>query len=332
MNTPIPITQYAIPLVDDCLFIDNSAQERIQTCARSAGFYLGHKREGNKPRTALSFGKNLHSILEERYRNHGSYLANDGVAAMVKVADQVFDPAVHQSDPDDYRNYGMAIAFIRKYASQYPMEDFEIVKFADGTLFVERPFAIPLGTLTINAEGLVRNPDGTVTRRHISTITIVQKGRIDLAYRREGYLYGMDHKSTSIMGNQFFAEFELSSQVHGYSWAIEKLVGELPRGFVINGLGIRKPTKTGNALEFVRQTIPIWPALVAEWKQDTLQLCANFIRGCITGQLPKETKWCVGKYGPCEYKPVCGLEPQMREMSLYSNEFRDVEWDPLKND
>ena len=55
----------------------------------------------------------------------------------------------------------------------------------------------------------------------------------------------------------------------------------------------------------------------------------GIINKCSQGYLPKHTKWCVGKYGPCEYKQVCGLEPQYRELSLYSNEYRDVTWDPL---
>lgn len=325
----LALNVFPLSLVDDCLFIDNSAQERIQTCLRSAGYYLGHKRESVRSKSALNFGKAVHSILEERYRHHGAYADATCVAAMVKTADRVFDPAVFTADPDDYRNYGMAMNLINKYTSTYPMEDFEVFKFADGTPFVERPFAVPLGSLVIDRQCWVREQDGTIHERYVGTITLIQKGRIDLAYWREGALYGLDHKTTSIMGPSFFSEFELSSQVHGYSWAIRELTGTLPSGFVINGLGVRKPTKTGTSLEFVRQVIPIFPALVEEWKNDTMQIMATYVNHAIAGTLPKMTKWCVAKYGACEYKPVCGLEPHLRETSLYSNEYRDVDWDPL---
>jgi PD-(D/E)XK nuclease superfamily len=328
MNQQPPENTWPIPLVDNAFFVDNSAQERMQTCSRSAGYYIGHKRELNRSRSALAFGKIIHKVLEKRYLEHGNYLDAGGVSAMVKVADAEFSQ--YQPEGDDFRNYGVAVNAIKKYADQYAIEDFEIVKLPDGSLFVERPFAIPLGTITINGPAWVRNPDGTIVQRDLGTIVVVQKGKIDLTYRRDGALYGLDHKTTSIMGSQFFAEFELASQIHGYSWAISKLVGELPRGFVINGLGIRKPTPSGKPLEFVRQTIPIYPALVAEWQTDTLQIVAEFIEGCRTNALPKETKWCVGKYGPCEFKQVCGLEPHLRMQSLYSNEYRDVTWDPLQ--
>lgn len=319
---------WPVPLLGNTLFIDNSSQERIQTCMRSAGYYLALKRELDKPRPALRFGQIIHKILEHRYLNHGLYCDEACVRGMVSVADAEF--ANWQGEPDDFRNYGCAISVIKKYTEQYAVEDFDIVKTPDGSPFVERMFAIPLGKIAVNRELWVRNPDNSIELKFISEIVVVQKGKIDMAFRREGFLYGMDHKTTSIMGPTFFAEFELASQFHAYSWAIRHIVGELPRGFVINGLGIRKPTKTGTALEFVRQTIPIYPALVEEWQVDTMQLVASFINGCATNALPKETKWCVGKYGPCEFKPVCGLEPHLRQMSLGSNEYRDVTWDPLK--
>lgn len=335
-NYMIPINQYPIPLVDECLFIDNSAQEKTQTCLRSAGYYLGHRREGKKSTIAKDFGKAIHKVLEDRYRNHPAYLGPEVIDSMVRTADKAFAPEVYNTDPEDFRNYGTGISLIKKYASEYTIEEGDTYRFPTGLPFVEQAFAIPLGTILVNHDAWVREMDInnntiSITKRFVGNVTIVQKGKIDRVYQRDDRIYGQDHKTTSIMGPQFFAEFELSSQVHSYSWAIEQLIGILPSGFQINGLGVRKPTPSGKALEFKRSIIPIYRPLVDEWKTDTLQLVATFIRGCIAGELPKETKWCVGKYGPCEYKPVCGLEPQMRQMALYSNEYRDVTWDPLKD-
>jgi hypothetical protein len=309
------------------LFIDNSSQERIMTCKRAAGYYIAHKRELNRANNAQTFGKIIHKGLEERYKSFGTYLGADATLAMTKIVTAEFDKWTPEGD--DFRNYGTAMSAIKQYSDQYQLEDFEPYKFPDGKPFVELPFAQPLGTIEVNALLWVRNPDGTIEQRHVGHITIIQKGKIDLVYRREGYLYGMDHKTTSVMGPQYFQEFELASQVHCYTWAIKQLIGELPRGYTINGLGIRKPTKTGKSLEFIRHTVPIFPALVAEWETDTMQLVAEFVEGCRTNQLPKATKWCVAKYGSCEFRQVCGLEPHLREMSLYSNEYRPVTWDPL---
>lgn len=254
---------------------------------------------------------------------------------MVAEIDKGF--LTYHPEPDEWRNYGAAISAIQGYNSTYVMEEFELASF-NGKPFVEQPFAIPLGIIPVNTLLYVRDvtPGSpthlSVEQLYVKEIYLVWKGRIDLVYQREGFFYGMDHKTTSIMGPGFFQEFELSHQVHGYSWAIKKLFGALPRGFVINGLGIRKPTKIGKALEFVRQTIPIYDSLVDEWEVDTLHIVSDFIEMCRRNYLPKHTKWCVGKYGACEFKQVCGLEPSMRQTAIMSNEYRDVTWDPLKND
>ena len=319
-----------LPLVDgDTLFIDNSTLERFVTCPRSAGYYVGQKRELNRSRAALEFGKIIHQALAVRYANFPGYVSNECVAAMVKALDAGF--VNYKPDDDEWRNYGIAVSAIQHYNSTYPMEDFDIVQL-EGRPFVERPFALPLGEISIDADLFVRGPDGTVSKRHVQVLKIVWKGRIDLALRRETRLYGMDHKTTSVMGPGYFSEFELSHQVHGYSWALRKLLGSLPSGFIINGLGIRKPTKSGKALEYVRTTIPIYASLVDEWELDTLHIVSDFVEMCRRGYLPKHTKWCVAKYGACEYKQVCGLEPDMRATAIGSNEYRQVTWDPLKDE
>jgi hypothetical protein len=298
------------------------------TCKRSAGYYIALKRELCKPKTAQAFGKIIHKALEKRYRDFGTYLGADASTAMTNAVTEEFQSWTPEDD--DYRNYATAVSVIKQYAAQYQLEDFEPYRFPNGQLFVELPFAKPLGQIKIAAPLWVRNPDGTIERRTIDCITVIQKGKIDLVYRREGNIYGLDHKTTSVLGPQYFNEYELASQIHCYAWAINKIIGELPRGYVINALGVRKPTKTGKALEFIRQTIRIYPELVAEWEVDTMQLTAEFIEGCRTNQLPKSPKWCIAKYGACEFRQVCGLEPKLRSTSLYSNEYRDVTWDPLK--
>ena len=206
-SNPLPPDAQPIPLVDgDTLFIDNSTLERFVTCPRSAGYYVGLRRELDKSRAALEFGKIIHEALAVRYERYPGYVSNECVSAMVAAVDHGF--TTFHPEPDEFRNYGVAISAIQAYNSTYPMEEFEVVQH-DGKLFVEQPFAIPLGEITVDAVLWVRDPSGLVTQRHVPTIKIIWKGRIDLVYRREGFLYGMDHKTTSIMGPQFFSEFEL---------------------------------------------------------------------------------------------------------------------------
>jgi hypothetical protein len=321
------VTPIAIPLRGNALFIDNSTMEKFVTCPRSAQYFVGAKRTANRSRAALTFGQIIHKVLEVRYRRPNVYADAVVLGEMVKALDEGFK--TYQPDVDEFRNYDMGIRLIREYLATYPLEDFEPLSIS-GVPFVEQPFAIPLGELDIGSDMLVRDLDtGRVEVRHLDVIQIVWTGRIDLAYRREGRLYLLDHKTTSVLGPQFFYEFEISHQVYGYSWAIHKLLGEYPSAFVINALGVRKPTKTGKAIELIRQGVPVFPELVVEWEQDTLHIVSDFIEMIRRGYMPKHTKWCQGKYGQCEFKGVCNLTPDMRQVALMSNEYKDVTWDPL---
>jgi hypothetical protein len=328
----LPTGVIPIPLVGGAFMIDNSSTEKIMTCHRAAEYYISRKRELNKPRSALEFGKIIHRALETRYREAGTHFDADALYKSLATLRAGFD-SWSPDDPEEFRNYDTGIKVLSKYHDDFQFEDFEVYRFPDGQPAVEFPFAIPFGTVTLSHPGAwVRDESGRVYfDPNLQEIPVVIKGKIDLIYRREGGLYGLDHKTTSMMGPQYFTEFELSSQVHTYSWAIERLTGQLPSGYTINGLGIRKPTKTGKSLEFIRHTIPVFPGLVREWEQDTLHILGQFLEQCVTGYTPKMTKWCVAKYGICEYKGVCGLpDPDHRLLALYSNEYRDVTWDPLK--
>jgi hypothetical protein len=152
---------------------------------------------------------------------------------------------------------------------------------------------------------------------------------MDMLYERENKLYIMDHKTTSIMGPSYFQDFELSSQVFGYLWAAERIFQRPISGFIVNGLGIRKPTKTGKAFELVRHAVNNDRSLLEEWQRDTTHDISNYLQMCFDGYLPKRTKWCSGKYGQCQYFTVCQQAPESREFLINSGNYKEVTWNPL---
>lgn len=322
---PIPL-----PLLDgDTLLIDNSSLEHFTTCPRSAYYSICRRLRPTGERTALTFGGIIHKILEARYRAQTSLHAatDQTTAVMMATAEREF---ANWSPPeDDHRTYSTAVELIRKYQETYPFEQFEVVRTPDGAPMVEVPFAIPLGEIAVEPSDLT----GTLDKyKGPTTVKVVWTGRIDLAYlsTNGGGLYVMDHKTTSIMGPSYFTQFEISSQLYGYAWAVEQLVSTPVTGVVLNALGIRKPTKTGKALEFQRQLIPILRGLLDEWKTNTLYIIADFVEMCRRGYLPKHTSWCVGKFGECPFRKVCTLETdEQREVMLGSGEYAENKWSPL---
>lgn len=226
---------------------------------------------------------------------------------MVAVAQDEFTR--WQPPEDDYRNYDRMVDLIVNYGLTYPMEQFDIVRLADGKPFIEIPFAYPLGII-----------DG---------IKVMWIGKIDLAYIYNGQLFLMDHKTSSMSTNM--DEFLISHQFYGYAWALEQLLGRQVDGTIINRIVCRKPTKTGVPFTFERKYVPIGRTLLKDWKDDCLHIIADFMESARRGYFPKHTAHCVSKYGTCEFHKVCTLDdPAQRQVMLNSGEFQLRTWSPLK--
>jgi len=308
------MTSIAPPLVDGCFYIDNSSMELFTTCPRQAYYYIIRRLELNRSKVALDFGGAFHNVLEFTYKNfkHSYRSAADNA--------QILQFTALQSYPvpeDDYRTTSYLLDAVSKYLNDYPAEAFEIATLPNGQPAVEVPFAMPIGTVETASWGKV---------------TVIWTGKIDLIYRSRTRLGIMDHKTTSMMGPQFFTEFEIAHQMYGYNAAAEFIMGEECGEITINGLGCRKPTVKGKGekFEFNRHIIPTTRPLLDEWHTDSLALVSDFLSHCERGYFPKATKWCMGKYGACQFRQVCTLNPANRELALSTSEFKPVTWNPLE--
>ena len=319
---------YALPLIDDTLFIDNSTLEVFTTCPRAAQYYVCQKKEKNTERPALRFGGIVHKILETRYRRNDPCVTPECEAAMVATAEAEF--AQWTPPLEEFRNYGAAVNLIHEYNKHYPIEPFRPV-MSGQTPLIEVPFACLLGEVPVMETILIRNPDGSIELRSVETIKVMWQGRIDMVVQYEGRHYLVDHKTTSVMGPTYFREFEMSSQFHGYTWAAQKLLNTPIHGAIINAIGVRKPTRTGVPLEFERKTVQLSQTSLEEWERDTLYIVADFIEMVRRQYMPKHTKWCVGKYGMCQFFDVCTLPVEQRQQMLTTGEYKSVTWNPLSN-
>jgi hypothetical protein len=320
----MPPLSAGLPLIDNTLFIDNTTLETMTTCPRQYQYYGLVKRESTKERPALKFGDIVHLILEVKYRNL-HLPPEQQTKLMVEKAVYLF--SIYSPPEDDYRNLNLTVDAIEHYQKLYSFEPFTIAT-QNGNPLIEIPFAVPITEFEVNANIPIRNPDSTIEVRWVEKIKVVWTGRIDIVYDLNGKLFGMDHKTTSMMGPTFFREFDTSSQFPGYSWAVTAM-GIPLSSFIINALGIRKPTKTGKGFEFTRHTINFTPNSLEEWKRDTTFIISDLISMLLRDYFPRHTKWCVGKYGECQYYNVCVLPEEQRSMMLGTGDYKPVVWNPL---
>jgi len=312
-----------LPLVDGCLLIDNSTLETLTTCPRAMEYGKLYKRifAGDKP--SLTFGSAVHNALEYRYKTCKNK-APDEVQwqAQADVIEKYFltNPAVE----DDYRTSSWAIDLMKKYNQIYNVEPFNVLVDAKGETLCELSFSLPLF-------------DYPLDRMGIKSVPVIYIGRIDLPVQWDGSIWILDHKTTSMLGAQYFEAATMSSQQLGYVWAFQELTKQKCQGFIINAIRVKQPpAKPKDGLDawwresFQRQRYHVQPEQLVEWKANTIALVREFFYHYEQQYFPQKTSWCIGKYGKCQYFDVCTLPQGNRETMLRSTLFQDNIWSPLK--
>jgi hypothetical protein len=314
---------------DYILRIDNTTLEIFQGCPRAAEFYCVNRRQAI-PSAALQFGGAVHVGLEHLYR-HGFHELSFAIDAALKNLDEI-----KFRDPEEWRTPLVLQDTLEKYVEKYGGDDAVKPIKVDGEKFIERPFSLVLGEIEINDKLSYSSQTLTQTGNeteglYIAKLTILWSGRIDIAANYgDAHVYVVDHKTTSIGGPQFFADFMLSQQMVGYNWALRRMLpSHAVLGTVVNAIMQRRPTKTGRALEFERQVYFHTKWHIEEWERDVMSQVETFVHSLNEGFFPKQTKQCFGRYGKCPYHDVCSIPPNQRHLILGSDEYSNVTWSPL---
>lgn len=249
------------------------------------------------------------------------------------------------SPPDEYRTVQMAVEVLRHYREQRLIRvdyNAEKVLSDDEGFIIERAFEIPLGVLEIDA--VIKLPQWNEPQ-HVKQIHVAWSGRID----RLAFLNGMDRvvdvKTTSIGGDQFIQSFQLSNQTIGYLWAARQMWPDFDlRGFAIDAIHLKKPTKSGYGdlmsrgprggeppLQFFRPFFEYSSERIQQWQANMLTLIEDFVHSLTRNYFPLNTYHCFNKFGRCPYFDVDTLDnPDIRLKMLNSDAFKDVTWDPTE--
>jgi len=343
--------------------VDWSSIESLLGCNRSAQYKLIHSRQGGS-RSALTFGAAIHAGLEVWYRNKDKVGQSIPIPAEQETYEvltrealltrcySAIESTFTESPPSlfpDYRTSDYAVQSFHSYINHY--KDEVLTPYVhEGKPLVEFSFAYPLGktelptsvfkswgygTLTNDSEIEASLPESDAA----VPVRIEWTGIIDMLAEVNGSLYVVDHKTTSIISQDFFDGFEIAMQPTGYFSAMKAAFPDLPiKGFLANVLACRKPvaavTKSGKPttskpFEAFRRQYHYSDWHVQEFKQDALALVEELFANVTNQFFPKKTQWCVGKYGKCPYFDVCSLPPESRLSMLQSDNYINNTWKPV---
>lgn len=328
------------------LEIDNSSLEYQATCDKKAEWALIHSRIGT-PSYALTYGGAVHKALEAYYRSklptsHEAFKEFSFDATLEEVH-KIFEatppPLGH------WRNFDKLCGMFGRYVEQYaPVAD-RFLKFTE----CEQAFSLPLTTIKINKDFLPYGPEvlfdnpGAIEDRFITvdgkvmlySVHIAWTGLIDNIVSVDGRIFILDHKTTSVEGEDFWKDFELRSQFYGYVYVAQKLLGQPVAGAIPNVIYGREDAKTPAGLktqrekEFSRRYIEMKPALVEEWSHNTINILEDFINNLVHARWPMKTFACTNKFGVCQFHDVCTLPPEQRLLMLMTNQYQMNIWNPL---
>jgi hypothetical protein len=355
-----------LPLIDGCLFVDNSMLELLTTCPRALEYNQLHKRVAANEKPSLNFGSAVHLALEYRYQKYQSRLLDDQYNQDVAhLLSDFFDE--HPCPLDDFRNLNWAIEVVKQYNATYAAESFELLQYdesqkcshcegtgdnrPDGSLgrspsclwcsgtgklstMVEMSFALPLFDYKTGVFGFQNDLP--------ASIPVLYSGRIDLPHISDNHLWVMDHKTTSILGPSFFDKMRMSAQQKGYAWAFEQLTGRKVEGYVINAIRTKEPpiyVQSGQTSKYGKKQT------VSQWWSESLARERYYLK---PGELDEwrlnaialieEFFWHYSReympmktawcnqFGRCPYFDVCSSAKADRGVMLQSGLFMDNLW------
>jgi hypothetical protein len=175
-------------------------------------------------------------------------------------------------------------------------------------------------------------------------IDVMYSGRIDLAAMLENTLFVIDHKTTGMLGKQFFERAAMMAQQLGYCWSFQELTKQRVNGYMVNAIRTKEPprwindpdkaTPKGSSPEswwrdsFQRERFYVTPTQLEEWRNNTIELMNTFFWHYERDYMPMHTSWCT-QFGRCPYYDVCTLPAEQRGMMLESNLYTYNNWSPL---
>jgi hypothetical protein len=219
----------------------------------------------------------------------------------VDHAIDVFKANFTEDADDDKRTYRMGEWILRNYHNKYQDQPFKV-------LATEMEFTLPLP----NGNNLI--------------------GRIDKVIEWDGVVWGMDHKTTSMLGDAYMRMHTPNLQFSGYTWAIQQLGYPRCQGILVDAILVAKGLlegKDGKSLVGLRRDFAYRSTgdideyiLIALEIQHDVALCEQRKHN---GWVPNFDA-CTD-YGECPYRKICKEPVEFREQIIKS-EYKVEHWDP----
>jgi hypothetical protein len=320
---------------------DSVSLTSILACPRRYKYQILDGLVPNNPgfAIALVFGILFHKGLEEYHRyaasarkaiqqgeqsiaehevhdyalEHAVRATLDNPATATLPTEHLIDEMKENHDPDEDDGIQLRNSKIRTryyliralvwYLDHYKDDSCETVILASGAPAVELSFRIPLPITILDTP-------------------LILCGHIDRVVSFNERLYVSDYKTSKSLTKQFFAMFDLSHQMTGYSVAGKTIMAQETRGIMIDGVALQV-----GGVKLGRHFTNRSDGQVAEYFELLRYVTQKAVMHYEQDSYPMNTASCYF----CEFKDICAQPPEYRQRYIAQNYTSRPGWNPLEN-
>ncbi len=308
--------------------VNSSSLSIMQECWRKTDYSLVRGLKSNLESPATLFGTATHKGLEVFYlgkRKERKIPARNYETTLQMIGCGTWDP-----DWEEYLVFRAARAFTEKAQPLRGIPDGNKRSIGTGIWMLEHYFRQyiddPFTVMELNGEPLVEYKF-TLPIYESADLYIETFGQIDVVLKNEvtGVILPGDHKTTSILGQQFYQRLNPNHQYTFYTWACNDVLKLETESFLVNALQVKEPPKTsrGSPPQFARQVTTRTREDFEDLRLTIIDSVKTFLEKKKNNFFPMSTPGPCANYGGCQYIDVCGAPKSLRE-NIISAKYQQI--------
>ena len=299
---------------------DNTKLSAWQNCEQQGDYAHGYEGTGiipKEPSVALAFGLGFHAMADA-WCNQWLRGENDiekQHAAFIQEWERELPVELRESLELKLDKHSVTNAkrLFQAYCDKFPPTLYKPVE-------VERPFRFLLGELPSGDE-------------------IYWTGILDRIVEFQGETYFLELKTSSRrIDENWLRQFQVSSQLRGYIWAGQQIIGKEFAGAIIHGVEKGAIPKTDRGKRSISEMlgasiVEVSPQLIEKWRVNTLHKIEAIQAAEAAGSYIQNLGDACNAYNfsGCPYRQLCGNPKEIRERLIESEYVKRV-WNPLAAD
>ena len=317
--TKIPKTMLTVEIVDGVTHVrcNSSSLSIIQQCPRKAYYSLHRGLTSKNESPATLFGSAIHAAMEVFY----SAPSEQRIIPpnMIKNLELMSHGGALESE-ESYLVFRATKAFINRAAplSSLPAEDKRSIP--NGVWILGHYYE----TWINDPWTVCMDENGPIVERTLEAVIheepglkITAFGTVDVALQNKanGNVLLCDHKTSSVVGKDFYSRLKPNSQYSFYVWLAQQCLAIDTEDFMVNCIEVKPKPKT------VRGSKPNFPRQITRRSVEDLQEFKSTLIHYIKQYLlwNSDKFWPLGQvdacatYGGCQYLNVCSSPASIRE-------------------